>query len=90
MQASTGVPLTQQAARGTTGLRLKQAHRGYWPRMTESRAILIGAGTFVLCLALCVALFLALDVNMILLVAPAVAIAYGSFLAYKNARDDVR
>jgi hypothetical protein len=58
--------------------------------MTESRALLLGAGTFVLCLALCVALFLALDVSMILLVGPAAGIAYASFVAYKTARDDVR
>jgi hypothetical protein len=58
--------------------------------MTESRAILLGAGTFVVCLALCVVLFLALDVSLIFLAAVAGGIGYASFVTYKSARDHVR
>jgi hypothetical protein len=74
----------------TLALRLTQALPGTPAHMVESRAILLGAGSFVVCLALCIALFLALDVSLIFLVGPAVAIGYSSFLAYKSARDDVR
>lgn len=57
--------------------------------MSQSRAVLLGVGTFVVALALCVALFLALDVDMLYLVGPAIAVGVASYSAYKSAlRDD--
>ena len=48
----------------------------------------LGVGTFVVCLGVCIALFAALDVEMLLLVGPAVGIAIGSYGAYKSAARD--
>ena len=53
--------------------------------MTEYRAMLLGVGTFVVCIAL----FVALDVNLLFMIGPAAGIAYASYIACKSARDDV-
>jgi len=57
--------------------------------MTESRALLMAVGTFVVCVGLCIALFAALDVRMIFLIGPVAGIAYASYFVYTGARDDV-
>ncbi len=43
--------------------------------MLPRGAALLGIGTFVVCIALCVVLFAALDVKLLFLVGPGVAIA---------------
>jgi len=58
--------------------------------MTTSRALLLGVGTFVVGLALCIALFLVLDVQMIFLMGPVIAVGAGSYSAYKTAHDGLR
>jgi hypothetical protein len=56
--------------------------------MSHSRAVLLGAGTFVVALALCVALFAALDVDWLYLVGPAIAVGAASYAAYRTALSD--
>lgn len=47
--------------------------------MSQSRAVLLGVGIFVAALALCVALFLAFDVDTLYLVGPAIAVGVASY-----------
>jgi hypothetical protein len=54
----------------------------------RSRAILTGVGAFVVGLAICIAIFVALDVKMIFLVGPAVGVGYAAYSAYRTAADD--
>ena len=56
--------------------------------MDQQRAVLLGAGTFVVCLALAAALFAALDVKMLYLIGPAIAIGIASHSAYRTAAGD--
>jgi hypothetical protein len=56
--------------------------------MTQSQAMLLAVGTFVLGLAVCVAIFLALDVKLLFLVGPAIGVGYASYVAYRSALDD--
>ena len=53
--------------------------------MRNSQAALLGVGTFVVFLALCVALFLVLDVSLIFLAGPAIAIGVSSYGVYRGA-----
>jgi len=54
-----------------------------------STALLIGIATFVVGLAICIAIFVALDVKMILVIGPAVGVAFAAYSAYKSALRDV-
>lgn len=56
--------------------------------MSSSRALLLGLGTFVVCAALCVALFEALDVELTYLLIPIAGVAFASYSAYKAALED--
>lgn len=56
--------------------------------MTQSRAMLFAVATFVLGLAICVAIFVALDVKLLFLVGPAIGVGYASYIAYRSALDD--
>jgi len=56
--------------------------------MTSSRAVLLGVVTFVVFMALCVALFAVLDVELIFLVGPAIAIGVSSYGVYRGASGD--
>jgi hypothetical protein len=47
---------------------------------------MLGVVTFVVAFAVCIAIFAALDISAIYLVAPAIAV--GAFAAYRNALDD--
>jgi hypothetical protein len=57
--------------------------------MAETRAVMLGVATFVVTLALCAALFLALDISAIYLLGAAIAVAAGAFGVYYAARRDV-
>jgi len=56
----------------------------------RSQALLIGIGTFVLGVAICIAIFAALDVKMLLLIGPAIGVGFAAYAAYKTALDDAR
>jgi len=56
--------------------------------MSTSRALLLAVATFVVGLALCIALFVALDVELIFLVGPAIGLGAGAYAAYKSAREN--
>lgn len=56
----------------------------------SSQALLIGIVTFVVGLAGCIAIFVALDVRMVFLIGPAVGVALAAYWAYKTALDDAR
>ncbi len=56
--------------------------------MSRSRALALGIGSFVVCVAFCAALFAAVDVELSLLIGPAIAIAIASYAAYRAALDD--
>ena len=58
--------------------------------MSHRSAVILGIGTFVVCLAIAVALFAALDVELLLLVGPAIAIGAASYAAYRTAAADER
>jgi hypothetical protein len=51
----------------------------------RARALAIGLGGFVACLAFCIALFAWLDIELVLLIGPAIGIAIASYWAYKSA-----
>ena len=53
--------------------------------MANSRAVLLGLSTFIVGLALCIALFAALDVKMLYLIGPAIVVGVAAYTAYRNA-----
>ena len=57
--------------------------------MAETRAVMLGVATFVVTLALCAALLLALDISAIYLFGAAIAVGAGAFGVYYAARRDV-
>lgn len=58
--------------------------------MTRSRALLMAAGTFVVCLGLAVALFAALDIELLFLVGPVIAMGIAAHSVYTTAMRDVQ
>jgi hypothetical protein len=56
--------------------------------MSRSGALALGIGSFVACIAFCIALFAWLDVELIFLFGPAIAIAIACYGAYKTALED--
>lgn len=56
--------------------------------MSAQRALMFSLGTFVGFAALIVVLFLALDVNMVLLVGPLLILGGSSVAVYRGARSD--
>jgi hypothetical protein len=51
----------------------------------RTRALAIGLGGFVACLAFCIALFAWLDIELFLLIGPAIALAIAAYAAYRSA-----
>jgi hypothetical protein len=51
----------------------------------RTRALAIGLGGFVACLAFCIALFAWLDVELVFLIGPAIGIAIAAYAAYRSA-----
>jgi hypothetical protein len=61
---------------------------GYENLVNRRQAAMLGVATFVVAFAVCIAIFAALDISAIYLVAPAIAVGAGAFAAYRNALDD--
>jgi hypothetical protein len=56
--------------------------------MSHARALALGIGSFVVCIAFCIALFAWIDVELIFLFGPAIAIAIACYGAYKSALEE--
>jgi len=54
----------------------------------RSQALLIGIGTFVVAMAICVAIFVALDVRLLFLTGPAIGVGFAAYMAYQSALRD--
>ena len=50
----------------------------------------MAVGTFLVCLALCIALFVALDIKLLLLIGPAIAMGIAAYSVYTSAMEEVR
>ena len=54
----------------------------------QAQALLVGIGTFVVGVAICIAIFAALDVKMLLVVGPAIGVGFAAYSAYQSALRD--
>ena len=76
------------ASTGSSSTWARTLTAGYENLVNRRQAAMLGVVTFVVGFAVCIAIFAALDVSAVYLVAPAIAVAAGAFAAYRNALDD--